>query len=503
MVERLLVDGVGGEVEREESIVVISDTESNSPARGGEGRRSWSSPGRLGRGEEEPLVGQQLRCLRELQDAVAVAALSTAGGSGATGPDTAARWLREVARAMPADAAQLAKVKCVTKAVAKKYETVILDVVKDYRGEGGVQEVVEEEEGDDMANISLNITTSDSQELAGEGDEAADEAMATLTAILPEVDPAFLRTKARELAGDQARVEEFLASCLERRVSLPSRKERERSEETRREVLAVRRLRPSEFLAEFDDPHAHFRQAAAAVGAAYREQALYYLLRHFPSHPQDLVEQVLAKHNGHFVPSIEEIKATRPGKGKVRVGVARPKKPEAMDLDFLKEYVYYKLEPKIRKLQERALEKRQKVIKAAKASGALFECLCCYDSECLLAEVAMCPAGCLLCRECVRRGAGVAIGDAKTVIECLAGCGQAMDDDVVRAALPANTFERLQQRRQMEEVEAAGLEDLERCPACSYATIMPDAGVRVLVCGNPQCGKQTCRLCKEVGAQHV
>merc|ERR1719209_127902 len=38
---------------------------------------------------------------------------------------------------------------------------------------------------------------------------------------------------------------------------------------------------------------------------------------------------------------------------------------------------------------------------------------------------------------------------------------------------------------------------MERCPACSYATIMPDAGVRVLVCGNPQCGKQTCRLCKE------
>ena len=143
---------------------------------------------------------------------------------------------------------------------------------------------------------------------------------------------------------------------------------------------------------------------------------------------------------------------------------------------------YYKLEPKIRKLQERALEKRQKVIKAAKASGALFECLCCYDTECLLAEVAMCPAGCLLCRECVRRGAGVAIGDAKIVIECLAGCGQAMDDDVVRAALPANTFERLQQRRQMEELEAAGLEDLERCPACSYHTIIPHAGLRVLAC---------------------
>ena len=49
----------------------------------------------------------------------------------------------------------------------------------------------------------------------------------------------------------------------------------------------------------------------------------------------------------------------------------------------------------------------------------------------------------------------------------------------------------------VEEVEAAGLEDLEKCPACNYATVIQDPGIKVLVCGNPECGKETCRECKE------
>ena len=72
-----------------------------------------------------------------------------------------------------------------------------------------------------------------------------------------------------------------------------------------------------------------------------------------------------------------------------------------------------------------------------------------------------------------------------------------MEDAVVQAALPPAMFKKLQQKRQLEEVEAAGLEDLEKCPACSFATIIPDRGVKVLVCGNPECGKETCRECRE------
>ena len=72
-----------------------------------------------------------------------------------------------------------------------------------------------------------------------------------------------------------------------------------------------------------------------------------------------------------------------------------------------------------------------------------------------------------------------------------------MEEEAVKKALPSALFNKLQQKRQLEEVEAAGLEDLEKCPACSYATIIPDPAVKVLVCGNPECGKETCRECRE------
>ena len=100
-------------------------------------------------------------------------------------------------------------------------------------------------------------------------------------------------------------------------------------------------------------------------------------------------------------------------------------------------------------------------------------------------------------RDCVKRGASVAIGDSKTTIECLAGCGQMMEEEALRKALPASMLDKLLQKRQLEEVEAAGLEDLEKCPACNYATVIQDPGIKVLVCGNPECGKETCRECRE------
>jgi hypothetical protein len=131
-------------------------------------------------------------------------------------------------------------------------------------------------------------------------------------------------------------------------------------------------------------------------------------------------------------------------------------------------------------------------------SEALFECQCCSDDTCLLAEVFMCEGSCMFCKECIKRGTEVAIGEGKTVIDCFAGCGKVIGDDVLRVVLPGQVFEQLQEHRQMEEVEAAGLEDLERCPACSFAIIMTETEFTVLICGNPTCRKETCRLCKEV-----
>ena len=74
-----------------------------------------------------------------------------------------------------------------------------------------------------------------------------------------------------------------------------------------------------------------------------------------------------------------------------------------------------------------------------------------------------------------------------------------MDLKELQRVLPPNFLSKLLERRQAEEIGAAGLENLVTCPFCPYSTIMdtPREEDRVVVCRNPDCGRDSCRLCKE------
>lgn len=58
--------------------------------------------------------------------------------------------------------------------------------------------------------------------------------------------------------------------------------------------------------------------------------------------------------------------------------------------------------------------------------------------------------------------------------------------------LKPELFSKVIQANQMEEIKAAGIEDLVQCPFCSYATIMP-LEEKVMTCLNPECLKESCR----------
>lgn len=53
------------------------------------------------------------------------------------------------------------------------------------------------------------------------------------------------------------------------------------------------------------------------------------------------------------------------------------------------------------------------------------------------------------------------------------------------------------QRKQLEEIKAAGIEDLVTCPFCDFATI-PAPGDKIFRCMNEECMKESCLLCREV-----
>lgn len=70
----------------------------------------------------------------------------------------------------------------------------------------------------------------------------------------------------------------------------------------------------------------------------------------------------------------------------------------------------------------------------------------------------------------------------------------------LQQVLKPKLFSKLAQKKQLEEVKAAGIEDLESCPFCDFATI-PAPGDRVFQCLNPDCMKESCRKCK--GPSHI
>lgn len=57
-------------------------------------------------------------------------------------------------------------------------------------------------------------------------------------------------------------------------------------------------------------------------------------------------------------------------------------------------------------------------------------------------------------------------------------------------------FSKVALKKQVEEVKAAGIEDLETCPFCDFVTI-PAREDKLFRCLNPECMKESCRLCKE------
>lgn len=57
-------------------------------------------------------------------------------------------------------------------------------------------------------------------------------------------------------------------------------------------------------------------------------------------------------------------------------------------------------------------------------------------------------------------------------------------------------FSKLAQKKALAEIKAAGIEELETCPFCDFASI-PNESDKIFRCLNPDCMKESCRKCKE------
>ena len=129
------------------------------------------------------------------------------------------------------------------------------------------------------------------------------------------------------------------------------------------------------------------------------------------------------------------------------------------------------------------------------------ECLICFDEENLECDMVSCPKGHLFCKECIQRGSNVAIGDGKSILKCMTiDCPESINIAKLEKVLEESVFSRWILKMQAAEVENAGIEGLEQCPFCSFVLIMNQAPEvdSNFICQHPNCGKKSCRLCKDV-----
>lgn len=143
--------------------------------------------------------------------------------------------------------------------------------------------------------------------------------------------------------------------------------------------------------------------------------------------------------------------------------------------------------------QRDALKQR---VSEAKETGTIQTCICCYNEDILPEDMFECEEHCRFCKECIRRSVEISYGNGKLVFECLNNCRAQFTLNVLEKVLPPKLFSKISYKKQMEEVKAAGIENLEFCPFCDFAAI-PAQENKIFSCLNPECMKESCRLCKE------
>jgi len=135
----------------------------------------------------------------------------------------------------------------------------------------------------------------------------------------------------------------------------------------------------------------------------------------------------------------------------------------------------------------------------ALASGAITECGCCFTDSPLNRTIT-CASDTPhhFCFECATSLVKNEIGSRKCRPVCMdtSGCAAAFTESQLRLCLTEKMLGHLLRLQQQEDVKAAGIDGLEECPFCDYMAICAPKEVdREFVCGNPDCGQTSCRLC--------
>ncbi|BGP26488.1 zinc finger, C6HC-type protein [Rhodotorula toruloides] len=241
------------------------------------------------------------------------------------------------------------------------------------------------------------------------------------------------------------------------------------------------------------------------LGKSYEDAALAQLYIDFPRVQQHNMKRMFLAASSFYAPtylaatkalrqSADErgwklMVAPRADKGKNK---ADPQAELEKEIKWVKEELH-----KYRDVQER-VKLRQLKLEEEIASGAFFECGCCF-TDTAFSQIVTCTEGCAFCFDCARLNAESQIGMRKHVLPCMStdGCTAFFPDTEMTKCLSIKTLETLHKIKQEKEIDAAELEGLEKCPFCPFAMIIESPDERLFHCQREECRVVSCRQCKK------
>ncbi|XP_065160096.1 E3 ubiquitin-protein ligase RNF216-like isoform X2 [Atheta coriaria] len=326
-----------------------------------------------------------------------------------------------------------------------------------------------------------------------------DEQLEIMMNVLPDADPEYLSNELTMMQNSEE-LKLFISEALEFR-NYPKLEDVVRKKQISAQVKQYTTdFNPVDFLKLIPDPETYFDRKTFRAGVldddVQTRYAVHYFLRnHFSKLGLKMISSVM-ENSSTILEVVEKLdNCMKTSKGIIH---SKRKRIETQNnnIPLLQLFAYITHKRLIERTKEQLKIDAEKRKQEAIDNKEVNTCGCCFDEEVMREDSFCCTNGCLFCKQCIRQSAEILFAENNLAFPCLLRCGADFTLEILQACLTPKIFCKIAKRKQLEEVKAAGIEDLEICPFCDFASI-PSAADKVFKCLNPECMKETCRLCKE------
>ncbi|KAJ8678403.1 hypothetical protein QAD02_014190 [Eretmocerus hayati] len=336
-----------------------------------------------------------------------------------------------------------------------------------------------------LRSLSEPVTQQDIKALS------VDEQYEYLMGIFPDADPTYLRDFVEKNGTAGQVIEQFIQQKLETRDYPTKEQYLAKIKVTEQIKQYTNDFNIKRFLELFPDPFTYFENQSRICN--YQPIAMEFLKSHFNRNRINTISHFYKYCKYNLSLTAKELSKSGPDMKSKRTST------ELLtgDIPLLQELAFIKHKHDIQKHISELKFKENQLFQELKEKNLLLTCQCCYNDECMPMKCSECNVGHLFCSECIIRGTESTLADGKAHVRCFAECESEFPLNILQKILPPTRFSALLKIRQTAELMAAEVDGLVSCPFCHFASIPPPED-KVFKCLNPDCMKETCRLCKEL-----